>query len=63
MPAGFPKGIPGIGEEIEGAMQHAPQEARQFIAQADSKTMLAYWVVSPVRIRPIARGTRFLKST
>lgn len=24
IPAGFPSGIPGIGEEIEGAMQQAP---------------------------------------
>ena len=24
-PAGFPFGIPGIGDEMEGAMQHAPQ--------------------------------------
>ncbi len=24
-PAGFPAGIPGIDEEIDGAMQHAPQ--------------------------------------
>lgn len=24
-PAGLPPGIPGIGLEIEGAMQHAPQ--------------------------------------
>jgi hypothetical protein len=23
-PAGFPKGIPGIGDDMEGAMQHAP---------------------------------------
>jgi elongation factor P len=29
MPAGLPPGMPGIGEEIEGAMQHAPQPARQ----------------------------------
>ncbi|ETX11805.1 hypothetical protein MUS1_07620 [Marinomonas ushuaiensis DSM 15871] len=25
LPAGFPFGIPGIGDEIEGAVQHAPQ--------------------------------------
>jgi hypothetical protein len=25
IPAGFPCGMPGIGEVIEGAMQHAPQ--------------------------------------
>jgi hypothetical protein len=30
-PANLPPGMPGIGEEIEGAMQHAPQPARQFI--------------------------------
>jgi len=24
-PAGFPFGIPGIGDEMEGAVQHAPQ--------------------------------------
>jgi oxygen-independent coproporphyrinogen-3 oxidase len=24
-PAGFPSGMPGMGEEMEGAMQHAPQ--------------------------------------
>lgn len=33
IPAGLPPGIPGIGEEIEGAMQQAPQPERQFIAQ------------------------------
>lgn len=30
-PAGLPFGIPGIGEVIEGAMQHAPHPARQLI--------------------------------
>lgn len=29
MPAGLPWGMPGIGDEIEGAMQHAPQPGRQ----------------------------------
>ena len=28
-PAGLPCGMPGIGEEIEGAMQQAPQWERQ----------------------------------
>ncbi len=28
-PAGFPLGIPGIGLVIDGAVQHAPQPARQ----------------------------------
>jgi hypothetical protein len=32
MLAGLPAGMPGIGEVIEGAMQHAPQCGRQFIA-------------------------------
>jgi oxygen-independent coproporphyrinogen-3 oxidase len=28
-PAGLPSGIPGIGDEIDKAMQQAPQPARQ----------------------------------
>ena len=28
-PAGLPSGMPGIGEEIDGAMQQAPQPGRQ----------------------------------
>ena len=30
-PAGLPQGRPGIGVEIEGAMQQAPQSGRQSI--------------------------------
>jgi hypothetical protein len=30
-PAGLPSGIPGIGEDIDGAIQQAPQPARQEI--------------------------------
>jgi hypothetical protein len=30
-PAGFPSGMPGIGEVMEGAVQQAPQWSRQFI--------------------------------
>jgi hypothetical protein len=30
-PAGLPAGIPGIGLEIEGAVQQAPQFSRQFM--------------------------------
>lgn len=30
-PARLPCGMPGMGEVMEGAMQHAPQEGRQFI--------------------------------
>tara|TARA_Y100001956_G_C4085385_1_gene170383 strand:- start:966 stop:1076 length:111 start_codon:yes stop_codon:yes gene_type:complete len=31
-PAGLPFGIPGIGEEILGAIQQAPQPKRQSIS-------------------------------
>ncbi|MDQ9170108.1 hypothetical protein Q8A64_06735 [Oxalobacteraceae bacterium R-40] len=31
-PAGLPSGMPGIGDEIDGAMQQAAQALRQFIA-------------------------------
>jgi hypothetical protein len=30
-PAGLPSGIPGIGEDIDKAMQQAPQFSRQII--------------------------------
>jgi hypothetical protein len=30
-PAGFPPGIPGIGDDIDNAMQHAPQSSLQSI--------------------------------
>jgi len=30
-PAGLPPGIPGIGEEIDGAMQQAPHRGRHFM--------------------------------
>jgi hypothetical protein len=30
-PAGFPCGMPGIGELMEGAVQQAPQPGRQFM--------------------------------
>lgn len=31
-PAGLPPGIPGMGLEIDGAIQHAPHRSRQFIS-------------------------------
>ncbi|GAB3338303.1 hypothetical protein GCM10027359_14430 [Marilutibacter aestuarii] len=34
MPAGLPCGMPGMGEWIEGAMQHAPQPLRHSIGVA-----------------------------
>ena len=40
-PAGFPFGIPGIGLLIDGAMQHAPQLSRQFIASLQGNSWLA----------------------
>ncbi len=39
-PAGFPNGIPGIGLVIDGAMQHAPQSSRQFMAALRATTGL-----------------------
>jgi hypothetical protein len=32
-PAGFPSGKPGIGDDIDAAMQHAPQSGRQSIGE------------------------------
>jgi hypothetical protein len=31
-PAGFPFGIPGMGDDIDGAMQQAPQFGLHFIS-------------------------------
>jgi len=31
-PPGFPSGIPGMGDEIEGAMQQAPQSRQLFFS-------------------------------
>jgi hypothetical protein len=33
VPAGLPSGIPGIGEVMDGYMQHAPQFGRQFMGR------------------------------
>jgi hypothetical protein len=30
-PAGLPSGMPGMGEEMDGAVQQAPHRARQFM--------------------------------
>ena len=37
-PAGLPQGIPGMGEEMEGAMQHAPQPGRHSMAPGSGGT-------------------------
>lgn len=39
-PAGFPLGMPGIGDEIEGAMQQAPQLGLQSIMHIEALTAL-----------------------
>ncbi|MFU9136486.1 hypothetical protein [Erwinia tasmaniensis] len=36
--AGFPCGMPGMGLEIEGAMQHAPQSVRHSIKDLGEKS-------------------------
>jgi hypothetical protein len=41
-PAGFPEGISGIAEEIDGAIQHAPQPGRQSIGVSLLITWLRY---------------------
>lgn len=37
-PAGFPLGMPGMGELIEGAMQHAAQPTRHSIGSSGPLT-------------------------
>lgn len=39
-PAGFPSGIPGMAEEIDGAMQQAPQPGRQVIFSVMNNYMM-----------------------
>jgi hypothetical protein len=43
-PEGFPSGIPGIGDVIEGAMQHAPQPCLQFIHMT---SLLLFFLSAP----------------
>ena len=38
-PAGLPPGIPGIGDEIDIAMQHAPQSGRHSIIKTKDKSI------------------------
>jgi len=37
-PAGFPFGIPGIGEDMDGAVQQAPQFSRHCIKKRSGST-------------------------
>jgi hypothetical protein len=46
MPAGLPQTMPGIAEESDGAMQHAPHPARQGIFFMQSLILLMKAVVS-----------------
>ena len=48
-PANFPCGAPGIGEEIEGAIQHAPQPERQFMPPRAPRSLRAVWRVASRR--------------
>lgn len=48
-PAGLPCGIPGIGDEIEGAMQHAPQPIRHCICGPLFLFEMDIFVAFPVR--------------
>ncbi len=62
--AGLPSGIPGIGLEIEGAVQHAPQPGRHSIRcslkvnhRIDERAQYHLFCTSKVRI-PLARKAR-----
>ena len=54
-PAGLPKGMPGIGVVMDGAMQHAPQPGRHCIASA-GVSALSRRARSSARTRPGAPG-------
>src|SRR5690606_25750352 len=63
-PAGLPSGIPGMGEEIESAMQQAPQPGRQSIGRLvyllppefDNSLIYALKVFHDDGVRPGAEG-------
>jgi hypothetical protein len=44
MPAGFPCGMPGMDEDSEGAMQQAPQPARQSMCSGRSLKKTSFQV-------------------
>jgi hypothetical protein len=44
-PAGFPFGMPGMAEEIEGAVQQAPQAGRQAGASGGEVMRQSEWAV------------------
>ena len=45
-PPGFPRGIPGMGEEMEGAIQHAPQCSLHFIKKGVNDSLPSYKVLA-----------------
>jgi hypothetical protein len=57
-PAGLPFGMPGIGEEIDGAMQQAPhpgRQARTDMDRSDNKDKLRILPASRLRAGVLAR--------
>jgi hypothetical protein len=42
-PAAFPDNIPGIGEEIDNATQHAPQFSLHFMVQIYKNGAMVQW--------------------
>ncbi len=60
MPAGFPAGMPGIGEEIDRAMQQAPQPGLQRAGPAlIGRPSVAYF---PEVIATASRATLVISS-
>src|SRR5579864_2950053 len=55
-PAGLPAGMPGIGEEIDGAMQHAPQPGLQSMLGSTTRVQRRISAV-PVEVGRAARAT------
>ena len=51
-PPGFPCGIPGIGEEMEGAIQHAPQCSLHCIKKGVNNSLPSYKVL--IQILPLS---------
>lgn len=50
-PAGLPPGMPGIGEEMDGAMQQAPQWLRQFMPLLPLRRAVGRLSARPIPMR------------
>jgi len=59
VPAGFPSGMPGIRDEIEGAMQHAAQRGRQMFGGDASESRR----IEIRSVRCLACAERFASKT